>query len=213
MYPVQIVSVPAGAAAHQFNTHQGHGAGGHQNQTSPNDQPAPQSLIASVRWMVNSATSLDMSDSRRVRDVLKTALTLGEALQLQQQLISRIHECELEQMGRRRQQIAATIHHSPEFWNNTWFGRDRAQSYISTITDEDTELAQLNTAHFRIEAETDLWYHVRHLVEEALVNAAQMESAMRKAVRNPRTTEADDAATMRKLAAKLLDNQGPAADK
>ena len=207
-----IPSSATSQAAHHFNSYQGHGAGGHE-QPNPNDQPAPPSLIASMRWMVTSASALDMSDARRVQQVLKTPLTLGEALQLQQQLLSRIHDCELEQMGRRRQQIAATIHHCPEFWNNTWFGRDRAQSYISTITDEETELAQLNTALFRVEAENDLWYHIRHLVEEALVNGAQMEAAMRKAVRNPKSTEADDAATMRKLAAKLLANQGPKADK
>lgn len=211
MQTLQIVTVPAGAAAHNFNAHQAQtAASGHQS--NANEQPAPHWLRASLLWMANNS-ALDMHDSGRVRDVLRAGITFGEALQLQQQLISAIHESELVRMGQRRQQIAAIIRHTPEFWNNTWFGLDRAQSYVSTIMDEDTEYAQLEMATQRANAEIDLWFHVRHLVEEALANGDEMQSQMRKAVRNPKTTEADDAAAMKALAEKLLANQGAAADK
>jgi hypothetical protein len=208
MQTLQIVSVPAGAAAHHFNVHQTQVASD-KPQLTADEQPAPQWLKASLQWMANNS-ALGWEDAGRLRKLLSKSptITRGEALKLQQDLISTIQERELEAMSRSRRVIAETLCHNPEFFQNPSFGLELAQSYISTITDEETSWAQIERARIRIGAEEDLLHRIQHLVEVALVDGEKLQAEMRQAVRDPRTTEADDCAAVQTLVGKMLASEG-----
>ena len=206
MQTLDILPANNGVAAHLFNAYQAQPiAGGHQ--ASADEQPAPQWLKASLQWMANNS-ALGWEDAGRLRKLLAAGITFGEALKLQQQLISTIQERELEMMGRSRQEIATTLCHNPEFFQNPSLGLELAQSYLSTITDEETSWAQVERARVRIDAEMDLFYRIRHLVEVALVDGEKLQSEMRQALRDPNATDADDCAMVGKLVDKMFASEG-----
>lgn len=68
----------------------------------------------------------------------------------------------------------------------------------------------LERAHVRAEMMVDCWIQTNHLVEVALVDGEKLKPEMRQAVRDPRTTEADDCAAVRTLVGKMLaSEEGP----
>lgn len=207
MHAVQIVSVPAGTTTRfSLRTAQPSFGG---PQSRPDEQPAPQWLKEFGLCFARNM-ALEWEAPRKLQMLFNVQPNIPQpaVLTLLEQLFTASQQQEEERKAHLGQQIAHLILNHPQLFQQTPFGRQEAAGFVACITEEDTTWPMLERDYVRAEMMVDCWIQTTHLVEVAFVDGEKLQAEMRQAVRDPRTTEADDCATVRALVSTMLASEG-----
>ncbi|WP_151086864.1 hypothetical protein [Hymenobacter baengnokdamensis] len=71
---------------------------------------------------------LDWQDKSKFRKALDSLVTMNAANQLQEHLLEEIARAEITEKAELRQLITKTIRETPEFFSDTWYGRQEVDS-------------------------------------------------------------------------------------
>lgn len=205
MHAVQIVFVPAGATARFSPRTSQPGFSGPQSR--PDEQPVPQWLKEfGLCFATNMA--LGWEAPCRLQLLFKSQPNIPQhaVLTVLEQLFT-TNQQEEERKAHLRRQVARLLDH-PRLFQHTPFSQQEAVGFFSCITEDDASLQMLELAKVRAEMMVDCWIQTKHLVDVALVDGENLQAEMRQAVRDPRTTEADDCAAVQDLVATMLASEG-----
>ncbi|MBX0293143.1 hypothetical protein K3G63_22045 [Hymenobacter sp. HSC-4F20] len=159
-------------------------------------QPLQSWLKDSLLYMANNSP-LDCVETAKVSKLLaRPGFTQEAGLQLQEVLIRAIRQAEANRIKQLKNRIADRIHAYPELFTQTYFGRGRAQSYLSSISSDYISWNHLERIDVESEEGVQAWLDLYTLIDRALVDGEKMQQEMRRAMRKPGTTEADDQATI-----------------
>lgn len=151
-------------------------------------------LKDSLEYMASSS-AIGCTEAGKVSRLLaRPGFTQQAGLQLQEALIRHIQQADAGRVTQLKQRIVNRIHAYPEFFIQTCFGSDRAQSYLSSISSAYTTRQRLEQIDRESEEGVQAWLALYNLIDQALVDGEKLQKQMRSALRKPGTTEQEDEA-------------------
>jgi len=153
-------------------------------------------LKDSLEYMANTS-AIGLVEARRVSSLLaRPGFTQQAGLQLQQALIYCIQQADATRILQLKKRIAQRINTHPRLFVQTYFGNSRAQSYLSYISSPYPNREKLERIDAESEEAVAAWLDLYNLIDVALLDGEKLQQQMRRALRRPGTTEAEDQATI-----------------
>ncbi|MBT9395328.1 hypothetical protein KLP40_19330 [Hymenobacter sp. NST-14] len=167
------------------------------------DSSAPEEPELLQQWLKDSleymadTSAIGLPEARRVSELIaRPGFTQQAGLQLQQALIACIQQADVARSLQLKKRIVDRIHAHPRLFIQTVFGSCRASSYLSSISNPYVTRRQLERIDAQSEEVLEAWLDLYALIDMALVDGEKLQQQMRRALRRPGTTEAEDQATI-----------------
>jgi hypothetical protein len=178
----------------------------------PDVQPVSQCQLASMRWMLENSR-IDWRQRASLRQALDSLATVEAASRFQEHLMQAIEQADIREKDELRRRIALIIKHNPDFFSDTWYGREEVSCCWHNVTSAQTTWQRLHEDYTRLRQAMEVWGKTKHLVEKALVDADRLQTQLRREARDPTLNLEEEKDLVCRLAVELLAAaQHPASD-